>query len=39
MLMLRGVLLLVLTLSFFSLFSLKAPKGDKAMEGLAQATD
>ncbi len=33
----KGIGLLLLTLVFFSLFSLKAPKGDKAMSGLAGA--
>lgn len=33
----KGVSLLFLTLVLFSLFSFKAPKGDKAMSGLAGA--
>lgn len=33
----KGIGLLLVTLVFFSVFSLKAPKGDKAMSGLAQA--
>lgn len=32
-----GVLLMALTLVMFSAFSLKAPKGEEAMQGLAQA--
>ena len=35
--MLKGILLLLLALSFFSVFSLKAPNGQKAMGGLANA--
>ena len=34
---LSGLFLLIITLSIFSVFSLKAPKGEKAMQGLAQA--
>jgi len=34
---LKGMSLLILTLGVFSLFSFKAPKGDKAMGGLANA--
>ncbi len=33
----KGIGLLVITLIFFSLFTFKAPKGDKAMSGLAGA--
>ncbi|KYH33956.1 hypothetical protein CLTEP_21350 [Clostridium tepidiprofundi DSM 19306] len=33
----KGLGLLILTLGIFSAFSLKAPKGDKAMSGLANA--
>ena len=32
-----GILLLIMTLTIFSTFSLKAPKGESAMQGLAQA--
>ena len=34
---LKGMSLLILTLALFSIFSMKAPKGDKAMGGLANA--
>ncbi len=37
MVLLKGVMLLLLCLSFFTLFSLKAPKGMKAMGALANA--
>lgn len=37
MLFLKGILLLLLTLLGFSAFSLKAPKGEQAMSGLANA--
>jgi fructose-specific phosphotransferase system IIC component len=33
----KGIGLLLVTLSLFTLFSLKAPRGDKAMNGLANA--
>lgn len=33
----KGIVLLLITLGLFSLFSMKAPKGDKAMQGLASA--
>lgn len=35
--MLKGILLLLIALSLFSVFSLKAPNGQKAMGGLANA--
>ncbi|KDR95135.1 Phosphotransferase system, fructose-specific IIC component [Peptoclostridium litorale DSM 5388] len=34
---LKGMSLLIMTLALFSIFSMKAPKGDKAMGGLANA--
>lgn len=37
MMFLKGIGALLLTLTVFSLFSLKLPKGDKAMNGLANA--
>lgn len=37
MLFLKGIGALVVTLALFSVFSLKCPKGDKAMSGLANA--
>lgn len=37
MLFLKGIGALIVTLALFSLFSLKCPKGDKAMGGLANA--
>lgn len=33
----KGIVLLLITLGLFSVFSMKAPKGDKAMQGLASA--
>ena len=37
MMFFKGIGALLLTLAAFSLFSLKLPKGDKAMSGLADA--
>ena len=37
MMFFKGIGALILTLAAFSLFSLKCPKGDKAMGGLADA--
>lgn len=37
MMLVKGIGALILTLGLFSLFSMKAPKGEKAMSGLANA--